>query len=79
MKIVKKICQAEIIPAFYGIAWVDLVSNRAVCLPMPFNLIAAFGRSVWIFLKHGWRPVLCSPRDAYDQGFRHGRRFKTEL
>lgn len=68
MKIVKRINKGEMLPPFYGVAWQDWYGDVAVCLPVPLNLIAAIGRSIWIFMRHGHRHVPMSPRDAYYQG-----------
>ncbi len=73
MKIVKEIHRGQIIPAFYGIAWMEYTVDRYVCLPIPLNIIAAISRSVYIWLRHGYKPIAIDPRDAYNQGIKFGR------
>lgn len=68
LHIVKRISEGQLLPPFYGVAWVVWYSNEAICLPVPLNLIAALAREAWLFCKHGWRPMHRSPRAAYDQG-----------
>ncbi|HEX8885956.1 MAG TPA: hypothetical protein VF797_15820 [Noviherbaspirillum sp.] len=70
MKILKRIGQGEMLPPFYGVAWVDFMSRMTICLPVPLNVIAALLRTLWLFLKHGWRAIPVDPRAAYDAGMK---------
>jgi hypothetical protein len=74
MRIVKRINHGEMIPPFYGIAWVEYPRPEAVCLPVPLNMLAGMAREFWIFLKHGWRRVHTNPRMAYYQGIKDGEK-----
>jgi hypothetical protein len=72
--IAKRIKEGEIIPAWYGVAWVDLPLYETICLPLGLNLLASIARNAYIAVRHGWRSCPISPRDAYNQGLRDGRR-----
>lgn len=74
MTIVKEVRQGEVIPAWYGVAWVQLENNRAICYPMPFNLLIAAVRATVIWMRYGYRVVPYNARDAYAQGVRDGNR-----
>ncbi|WP_305821379.1 hypothetical protein [Massilia brevitalea] len=71
--LIKKIAQGEILPRFYGVAWVDWYRDQAVCLPLGFNLLAACARGLFYSIKNAGRLVRVNPRDAYEQGRRDGR------
>lgn len=74
MKITQKLCaQGEMLPPWYGVAWYEFSRDVAVCYPVPFNRMAAFGRALWLWLRHGSREVRLNPRDAYYQGLKQGR------
>lgn len=72
MPLVKRVRQGELLPAFYGVSWVDFASNEAVCLPVGLNLLAATARSVYIWVRYGYRAVYVNPREAYAQGYARG-------
>ena len=74
MKFFHKIGEGEIIPAWYGLAWREMSSYGAMCMPIPFNIIAAMLRSIYIFLKYGYKPVPQNPRDAYHQGIEDAKK-----
>jgi hypothetical protein len=61
------------IPAWYGVAWQDWLTHSAICYPIPINLVVAFLRAVYLWMKHGYREVPLDPRDAFNQGFEAGR------
>lgn len=73
MRIAKEVRQCEIIPAWYGVAWLRWDAGIAVCYPMPLNLILAAARAVLIWMRHGYRAIPCNARDAYAQGLREGK------
>lgn len=50
---VRRVGDCELIPRGYGVAWRSFGSATAVCLPMPFNIIAGFARTVWFAMKQG--------------------------
>lgn len=62
------------IPAWYGVAWMQWDVDVAVCLPIPLNLLAAAVRALAIWLRHGYRVVPLNAREAYAQGLRDGKR-----
>jgi hypothetical protein len=70
VKLQKMCLEGELLPPFYGVAWHDYMRRRAVCYPVPLNMIAAALRSAWIFIRYGYRAIPMSPRDAYAQGIR---------
>lgn len=73
IQIIKRVSEGEILPPFYGVAWVDWLSNSAMCMPVPLNLVAQVLREVWFACKGGWQEVPRNPRAAYAQGFKDGR------
>lgn len=74
MPLVKHVRQGELLPAFYGVAWVDFVSHTAVCLPVGLNILAAVIRATYTWARYGYRAMHTNPRDAYWQGYRDGKR-----
>lgn len=70
--LVKYANSGSLLPRFYGVAWYDWQTNRAVCLPLVLNVLAAIGRSAYFSIKHAGRIVMENPRDAYAQGLRDG-------
>lgn len=71
--LIKRINNGDLLPSFYGIAWVDLYRNQAVCLPLGLNALVAVCRSAYHSVRHAGLIVRANPRDAYEQGFRAGR------
>jgi hypothetical protein len=74
MKMIKEIHRGMCIPAWYGVAWVIYEADITICMPIPLNLIAAFMRAFWLWMRWGYRSVPVDPRDAYRQGFKDGSR-----
>ena len=72
LKFVKTIEEGGMLPRFYGIAWWTFYQRRAVCMPVPFNMVARV-------LRDGWQYMLApsmvpmNPRDAYNAGYAAGR------
>lgn len=71
--LIKTVRQNEIIPRFYGVAWIDYYRDQAVCLPLGVNLLAALVRILYFNIRHPRLLVTTDPRAAYQQGFRAGR------
>lgn len=46
----KRVNQGELIPGWYGVAWVDYERMQAVCYPIPLNIIIAIMRRCLFFL-----------------------------
>jgi hypothetical protein len=69
--------EGEEMPRFYGLAYYD--SSRAVCYPIPLNLIINYGRKLWYRIK---APSLSEMerklREAYLEGRSEGIRFMKE-
>ena len=74
MKIAKEVRQGEVIPEWYGVAWVRWEVDAAICYPMPLNVLFAAVRAIAIWMRHGYRAVPYNARDAYAQGLRDGMR-----
>lgn len=74
MRIAKEVRHGELIPKWYGVAWVRWEVDAAICYPMPLNLIVAAVRAVAIWMRYGYRAVPYNARDAYAQGLRDGKR-----
>jgi hypothetical protein len=71
---VRKLCrEGDLLPPWYGVAWDDWNCDRAVCYPVPLNLVAGIGRAIWIWMRHGWRGVRRNSREAFHQGYELGR------
>ena len=74
MSVRKEIKPGERIPAWYGIAWQRYDLNYTVCYPIPLNALVVLYRGITLWLKHGGKSVMLSPRDAFAQGFEEGQR-----
>jgi hypothetical protein len=70
LRLVVRVRECEVIPAWYGAAWTESYRMVAVCMPIPLNVLAAICRGLWVWLRWGYRAVPCDPRDAYAQGRR---------
>ncbi|MDQ0084568.1 hypothetical protein J2W35_004937 [Variovorax boronicumulans] len=55
MSIKKEIRNGALIPAWYGIAWIEWHEGHHTghCLPIPLNLVAGATRCVFLWAKHG--------------------------
>jgi|GEM_PF-6171247 hypothetical protein len=71
--------EGELMPRFYGIAWRNYFRREAVCFPVPLNVILAFARQAYLWIRLGHVEVSSDPRSAYEQGRREaqqsGRRY----
>lgn len=45
----KYISAGQTYPKWYGVAWIDYCANRAVCYPIPLNILIRAGRFLWLF------------------------------
>lgn len=77
-RLIFEVNEGSILPAWYGLAWHRYHKLSAVCMPLPFNILAAALRGVWIWLRFGFLPVPCNPLDAYWQGLQDGRRSNAQ-
>lgn len=79
-----KINEGEIIPKFYGVAYYELYSNKAIVYPIPFNFILCFliriARFLTRFLKGGLSPTKqeIDVREAWLKGFESGKKVSAE-
>jgi hypothetical protein len=73
MKLKKLVEHGDEMPPWYGVAWYEFSRDAAVCLPVPLNLVAGLLRSLWAFLRFGYRPTRLNARDAFMQGYWLGR------
>jgi hypothetical protein len=71
MKVI--LCHGQIIPAWYGIAYYDYLAYRAICYPMPLNIVVRVFRDITVWMRVGFASVDIRPRDAYLQGLKEGR------
>lgn len=74
---IRKIGQGMVIPPWFGVAWVEEYARLTVCMPIPLNVLAHLLRGIWLWLRFGYMPVACSPREAFAQGFAAGKRERT--
>lgn len=74
----KVIKEGELIPAWYGVTWVDWASRRVVCYPMPLNRVLAFLNDIRLWLKYANKAVSSNCRLAYSDGFRDGEHATRE-
>lgn len=72
--LVRSVESSRLMPRGYGLAWVHMYADRAVFLPVPFNLIAAAARQLWFWIKRGGRNCAVTPREAYEDGYRQALR-----
>lgn len=80
MKIVRRVSMGEMVPRFYGVAWIEYRSHNAICLPVPLNLPAALLRRFWLFLCFSpVRSSFDSQGEAYAAGFRDGCLFGDRM
>lgn len=56
MSLIREVDQGSLLPTGFGIAWRRWETGRAVCMPMPLNLVAGAARRLWFAIKHGVSP-----------------------
>lgn len=62
---IKRIKEGQLIPRGYGIAWHDFMSGQYSCLPIGINVVAAFARNMYLWLRYGHlQTIACDSRDA---------------
>lgn len=76
IKIRKEVCEGDLIPNGYGISYVDYISYKAICYPIPFNFIVSIFRQIYIKLSKGPSHLLEIDRSVYEKarlaGFEEG-------
>lgn len=75
--LVRTVDQGRLIPAGYGVAWVDWRTGDAVVMPIPLNLAAAGARRAWYWVKVP-RALIMDTRQAYAKGIRDGQRQRQQ-
>lgn len=72
--------EGEVLKKGYGVAWRECHRRTLVVYLVPFNLIARWGRDIWILLiKPGKKNYLDQLYiDAYEKGYRNGRKTGEE-
>jgi hypothetical protein len=75
---IKRIRQGDLLPLYYGTAWIEHQNYEVVCLPLGINVIAAVARSLYFSIRFAHLMVYSNPRDAYMQGVRDGRAENAE-
>ena len=53
MKLIKMVRNGVIIPPWYGVAYVSLDKDQAVCLPIPLNIVVGLCVRIRSFFKQG--------------------------
>jgi hypothetical protein len=71
--LVRKVTPGYMLPCGYGVAWVRWNTCEAVCMPVPFNVVAGALRTAWAWLKSP-RWIIERGEDAYRQGRADGYR-----
>jgi hypothetical protein len=71
--VIRMIRRAEMISAWYGIAWPCYRSDSVYCMPVPLNVLVAIVRGIWLWMAFGYRPVPWGAHEAYRQGYLDGR------
>jgi hypothetical protein len=79
MIFVKRLKEGEMLPAWYGVAFYDYACGRCVAVPIPFNVIYAYLRLIYIYIRVGMKAVSNNPREAYWQGYTEGKKDSKPL
>ena len=73
---IKWIEEGGIVPRWYGIAWRDWHSYRSAILPIPLNVLAAWGRHLWYVVRFKLLPrsdvLLAAKREGWMEGYEQG-------
>jgi hypothetical protein len=73
MTLVFRVQEGERRPRGYGLAWWDLRTNEAICMPVPVNLAAGVLRRVWHACAVGLKPSAIDA--ARMEGWRDARSY----
>ena len=71
MKMRRYVYEGELIPKLYGVAWYDVLYLRAVCYPLPINVLIALAHRLWWKMK---KPAVrhCELHRRYLEGWHDG-------
>lgn len=75
MKLIIRVAEDQVVPAWYGVAWFDFSTNHAHAAPLPLVLPIVFGRWLWSSLRLAAKDVARDPRTAYLDGYEAGIQF----
>lgn len=75
MKLIIRVGENEVVPAWYGVAWFDFIRWGAVATPLPLVPFFIVGRWLWSALRTASTDVARDPRTAYLDGYEAGFRF----
>lgn len=68
------IAEGGVIPFGYGVAWRDWRTDNWLCLPLGINLVAA-----WVRRAYHWLKIQPARNPSYlDVAFEEGRRYERE-
>lgn len=79
MTIVKRIGEMGTVPRGYGVAWMEMCSASAVCLPIGLHIVVGIARAAYLKFKmwhvtdareRAWREGWSVGRE---HGYRHGQ------
>jgi len=63
MKFWIEVEEAQPVPKMYGLAWTLPWKSGSICCPVPFNIIAAYSRHIWLWLSFFATAKLSNPID----------------
>tara|TARA_R100001230_G_C5599045_1_gene113390 strand:+ start:294 stop:560 length:267 start_codon:yes stop_codon:yes gene_type:complete len=69
----KYVHKGEVVPKGYGFAWQEWHTLRAVCYPVPLNLLFRWVRTGYWFLADKTGVAFSSEARAYQDGYRKGQ------
>lgn len=72
MRLARRISEGEILPRFYGQAYLDWPTGESVCYPIPLNFLVSIERRIRIRLKWGWPSDEVYSKIIYHRGWRQG-------
>lgn len=79
MKIVKYVCEGEMMPRGYGLSYRRYDCNKSICHPIPINLVVRLFRALYWRLQFGSMPTKREKRESkiYAWGIAEGRRRRS--
>jgi hypothetical protein len=66
--VVRFVKSGDMLPRFYGLAWMEVDRKGAMCAPVPLNVLMAVIYFSWNWAKNGCRQVPLTLHAAYEQG-----------
>lgn len=67
---IRRIGDCESVSWWLGRAWHDTLRAQMVCAPIPFNLVLAFARAAWLWVRFRHVTAGMIVREAYLAGYR---------